>query len=151
MRTGLIRRHRSAFGAVEGIFEGERGDSDFGWGKILENLLRIVRTIIIAHSGMVTSDDKMCTAIITPHDGVQNRLARSAIAHMRRHHSQHRPSLGIVELEQYFVGFHPHRRRHVVALGLAYQRMKQETIASFKRRLLNILMRPMGWVTGLER
>ena len=63
---------------------------------------------------------------------------------------EHRAVVRIVLLQQHFVGLHPHRGRDVVALGLADQRMEQQAVANFERRLLDVFVRAMGRVASLK-
>src|ERR1700730_13962779 len=99
MRTGLERGHPGALAAVESILEVERGDADLAGRVALEDLLRVVGAVVGADAGVIAPDNEMGAAVVAPDDGMEDRLARATVAHVRRHHGEHRTILRIVEFE----------------------------------------------------
>src|SRR5229473_5246021 len=124
MRAGLVRSHRRASRTVESVLKSKRCDPDLGGRETLENLLSVVGAVVIADAGVVAPDDEMGASVVAPDYGVQHRLARPAVAHMCRHHREHRPPFRIIKVQHYLVGLHPHGGRNIVALGLANQWME---------------------------
>src|SRR5580704_730773 len=150
MRTGLERRHRTASLAVKCVLEHQRRDPQFLRFEALEDLLRVVAAVVIADTGVIAPHDEMRASVVAPCDRMQYRLARAAVAHVRREHADHRAILRVVRVEQHLVGLHPDRGGHVVTLGLSYQRMDHQTVADFERGLLYILVRAMSRIASLE-
>src|SRR5260370_27914758 len=70
---------------------------------------------------------------------------------MPREHAEHRANLRVVQLKQNFVGVHPDCGGQVVALGLSDQRMNHQAVAYFERRFLDVFVRAMSRIAGLER
>src|SRR5258708_27815242 len=99
MRAALVRRHPKALPAVESILEHQRRDTHFRRREALEELLRIVRSVVITYSGVIAPDDKVRAAVIAPDNRVQDRPPPPAVPHIRRHHRGHRASLPIVDIE----------------------------------------------------
>src|SRR5580693_8228617 len=150
MRTGLERRHRTASLAVKCVLEHQWRDSKLRRDEALEDFLCVVAAVVIADAGVIAPHDEMRASIVAPRDRMQYRLARAAVAHVRREHADHRAILRVVRVEQHLVGLHPDRGGHVVTLGLSDQRMDHQTVADFERGLLYILVRAMSRVASLE-
>ena len=58
--------------------------------------------------------------------------------------------LRVIPLQQRLVAAHSHIRGDVARLGLTHERVEQQAIDDLQRGLLNVLMRAMDGVTGLE-
>src|SRR5262249_27525552 len=62
--AGLGGGHAHAAAAVEGVLEHERLDADLVATVVVEDLLRVVGSVIVADAGVVTPDDEMRAAIV---------------------------------------------------------------------------------------
>src|SRR5215210_5637448 len=104
VRAGLGGPHPLALQAEEGVFEEEGGKPDLPFLELIEDVLGVVLAVerlalgILAWSGVVPAYDKVCAAVVLAADGVEDRLAGSAVAHSRGEDGQHRPVLGVVAL-----------------------------------------------------
>src|SRR4029077_14251351 len=58
--------------------------------------------------------------------------------------------LRVVLRDECLVRLEPHRRRHVVLLGLADERVNDQAVADFERELGEVLVRAMNRVARLE-
>ena len=56
----------------------------------------------------------------------------------------------VVLLHQRLVRLEPHRRRHIILLCLADQRMNDQAVAHFERELREVLVRAVNRVARLE-
>jgi hypothetical protein len=70
--------------------------------------------------------------------------------HLRGEDAEDDPVLGVVIVHQDLVAAHPHVGRDVAGLGLADQRVDEETIRDLERALGQILVGPVDRVAGLE-
>jgi hypothetical protein len=53
---------------------------------LVEDLLRVVGAVVVAHARVVAPDDEVRAAVVLPHDCVVDRLARAGVAHRGREH-----------------------------------------------------------------
>ena len=97
---------------------------------------------------MVAADDEMRDAVILAHESVEKRLARPGVAHGGREGGEQRAVLRIVALEQRLVGAEADRGGHVIALGLADERMDDDAVGELERELGQVLV---GAVDGIAR
>ena len=77
MRTGLRRRHPVTLATVESDINLQRLGEKRSGPQLIEDVVGIERTVIVANSGVVTPDDKMRAAEILPNKGVQQRDRKS--------------------------------------------------------------------------
>ncbi len=150
MRAGARGGQPLAPGAVESGLEPQRADPQLGPVEAVEDGLRVVGAVVAADPGVVAAHDQPGDAVVLAGQGVEQRLARSGVAHGRREGRQQRALLRVVALDQRLVGLEAHRGRHVVALGLAHQRMDHEPVADLEGQLGQVLVGAMDRVAGLE-
>src|SRR3990167_11502751 len=118
--------------------------------KFIKDIMRIKRPVITTYSCMISTYNKMCTAVIFPHQGVKDRLSRSGIPHSGRKNGQHSPILGIIFFQKNFITFNPHLCRDIVAFCFPYQRVQKYGIHYLQGTLLDIFVRAMHRITSLE-
>ncbi len=92
----------------------------------------------------------MRDAVVLADQRVEERLARSRVAHRRRERGEQRAVARVVPLEQRLVGPEAHLGGHVVALGLAHQRVDDDPVRELQRQLGQVLVGPVDRVARLE-
>src|SRR5882724_5079905 len=102
VRTSLVVGYTGAAPTVKEGGEKERYDAKVG--KVVEDLLRCVRSIVVSYPGMVTADNEMGAAEVLPHDGMENRFPRAGIAHLGVESGQHRAFAQVIMLHERLVG-----------------------------------------------
>ena len=132
------------------MFEHERRDAQLARLELLEDLLRVVGAVVLAHTGMVPADDEVGAPIVLPADGVPDRLPGPGVPHRRREHRDEGTIPRVVVLEQGLVTAHTDIGRNVVPLRGAHQRVQQQPVDDLKRALLDVLVSPVDRVAGLE-
>src|SRR5215213_6861380 len=156
MGAGLGGPHPLALQAEEGMFEEEWGQPDLPFLELIEDVLGIVVAVerpaagVLAWSGVVAANDKVCAAVVLAADGVEDRLAGSTVAHRRGEDGQHRPVFGVVASEDRLVGAHPDVGGDVRGAGLSDERVQEQPIHYLQGALLDVLVRAVHWVTGLK-
>jgi hypothetical protein len=108
------------------MIEEHRRDSQGFRIEFIENVVRIVRAVVVSNSCMITPDYEMGAAIVLPDDCVKYGLSRAGIAHRRGIDRQKSPRPGKVVFEHRLVTAHSNIRGNVVRFCLAHQRMKQK-------------------------
>ena len=132
------------------MLEEEHIDAQLARPKGLEDPVCVVGAVVAADPRVVAPDDEVRAAVVLAQDRVEHRLARPRVAHREREHRQQRAIGREVLLEQHLVAAHPHRRRHVVALGLAHERVEQEAVDRLEGGLDEVLVRAVHGVARLE-
>src|SRR5438270_1648449 len=99
---------------------------------------------------MITTNDEVRATIVLTHQGIENGVTRTGIAHSSRQHSQDSTICRIVVGKQHLVAAHTHISGNIVTLSIANQWMQVQAIDSLQRALLDILMSAMDRVTRLE-
>src|SRR6516162_8977952 len=84
MRAGLSGRHAVAFAAVEGDVDLQGPGMQCAGPELIENVLRIIRTIVVADASVVAAYDKVRTAEVLANKRMQQRLPRTRITHLDR-------------------------------------------------------------------
>src|SRR5919112_5003665 len=154
--AGLGGPHTLTLQAEEGMFEEEWGQPDLPFLELIEDVLGVVVTVerpaarVLAWSGMVTAYDKVCAAVVLAADRVEDSLPRSTVAHRRGEDGQQRPILRIVALQDRLVGAHPDVGGDVRGASLAHERVQEQPVDYLEGALLDILVRAVHGVTGLE-
>src|SRR5215204_5544079 len=140
----------------EGMFEEEWGQPDLPFLELIEDVLGVVVAVegpaagVLAWSGVVAAYDKVCAAVVLAADGVEDRFAGSTVAHRRGEDGQHRPVLGVVALQDRLVGAHPDVGGDIRGAGLSDERVQEQPVDYLQGALLDILVRAVHGVTGLE-
>ena len=80
----LRRRHALAPVAPEGVLEVQRRDAQLAGRELVEDLLRVVRAVVVADAGVVATDDEVRAAVVLAADRVQDRLASARRSASRR-------------------------------------------------------------------
>ena len=80
MRTGLGRRHSVALATVEGDVNLQWLGEKRSGPQLIEDVVGIERTVIVADAGMVAPDDQMRTAEVLTDKGMKQRFARTGIS-----------------------------------------------------------------------
>src|SRR5215211_6688155 len=156
VRAGFGGPHTLALQAEEGMFEEEWGQPDLPFLELIEDMLGVVLAVegpaagVLARSGVVAAHDKVCAAVVLAADRVEDRLAGSTVAHRRGEDGQHRPVLGVVALQDRLVGAHPDVGGDVRGAGLSDERVQEQPIDYLQGALLDVLVRAVHGVTGLE-
>ena len=136
--------------AEERVIEEQRRDAQLARRELAEDVVRVVRAVVVADTGVVAADDEVRAAVVLAHQRVEDRFARPGVAHRRRQHAQQHAILRVVVVEQDLVAAHAHVGRDVVVLGLADQRVQQQAVDDLERGLLEVLVRAVHRVARLE-
>jgi hypothetical protein len=148
--TGSSSTTPACRAAVERRIELERGDANLLGRELIEDALRGQRLVILADAGVIAADDERSDAVVLADHGVEDRFARAGVAHRGGEGREDGAVARVVLLHQRLVCLEPHRRRHIVLLGFADQRMNDEAVAHFERELREVLVRAVNRVAGLE-
>src|SRR5512135_3357351 len=89
VRTRLRRNDLTALFAVKSVLKEQRRNADLFRLKVIEYLLGVVGTVILAHARMVAPDDHVRAAIVLAAQRMENRLARTRIVHRRREDAEY--------------------------------------------------------------
>ena len=82
--TGLRRRHSVTLPAVKSDVDLQRFSVKRAVPQLVEDVMRIEGTVVIADAGVVAPDDQVRAAKILANEGMKQRLARTRIAHLDR-------------------------------------------------------------------
>src|SRR5262245_47169684 len=84
MGTGLGRLPSVALAAIKGDVDLQRSRVKRTVPQLVEDVMRIEGTVVIADAGVVAPDDQMRAAEILANEGMKQRFARARIAHFDR-------------------------------------------------------------------
>src|SRR5512145_1419599 len=84
VRAGASRRHAVAAVAPERDVHLERLRLERARWNLVEHAVRIERPVVLADAGMVAPHDQMRAAVVLAEKRVQQRLARTGVAHVER-------------------------------------------------------------------
>src|SRR5919201_382365 len=84
VRAGLARRHALALVAPEGVLEEERLDAELVDVEFVEDLLRVVGAVVVAHARVVAPDDEVGAAVVAAGDRGGGGLPWPRVVHLRR-------------------------------------------------------------------
>src|SRR3712207_3654275 len=85
--AGLGGSHALAGEAEEGVLEEEGGKTDLAFLELVEDGLSVVVAVegfaagVLSGARVVAADDEVGAAVVLAADGVEDRLARAAVAH----------------------------------------------------------------------
>ena len=148
--AGLRRRHPVAFPAIERDVDLQRLGQKRAWPQLIENVLRVEGTVVAADAGMVATDDKMRAAEILANEGMQQRLARTGIAHLdgiARLNHRSRPEIIV---DHRLDRARSHLGRDVAFLQLAEHLMDEDAVHDLHRDFHQILVTAVHRISGLE-
>src|SRR5262249_17328982 len=80
--TGLRRRHSITLAAVKSDVDLQRLGKKCAVPQLIEDVMRVEGTVVVADAGMVAPDDKVRAAEVLSNEGMQQGLARTGIAHL---------------------------------------------------------------------
>src|SRR5882724_11165604 len=126
MRTCLVVGHTGAAPTVKEGGEKERYDAEVG--KVVEDLLRGVRSIVVSYPGMVPADNEMGAAEVLPHDGVEDCFPRAGITHLSVERGQHGALAQIIMLHECVVGAENHLVLEIASLLAADDGINENTV-----------------------
>ena len=132
------------------MLEEQRRDPEVGRVELVEDSLRVVGAVVVSDTRMVAPDDEVRAAVVLARHRVEDRLARPGVPHRRRKDAEHDAIFRIVVVDEHLIALHARRRRDVVALGLADERVQQQAVADLERRLLDVFVRAMNRIPRLE-
>ena len=118
--------------------------------ELVEDELRVVGAVVVAHARVVAADDEVRAAVVLAADRVPDRLARPRVAHRRRERGEEDAILGVVAVEQRPVALDANVDRHVVGLRVADERVDEQPVDRLERDLRQVLVRAVDRVAGLE-
>src|SRR4029078_5666047 len=84
VRTGLCGRHSVTLATVESDINLQRLGKKRARPQLIEDVVGVERTVIVANAGVVAPDDKMRTTEVLPNKGMKQRLAPTCVAHLNR-------------------------------------------------------------------
>src|SRR6516165_1590886 len=82
VRTGLRRRHSVTLAAIKSDVDLQRLGNKCALPQLIEDVVRVEGTVVVADTGMVSPVNKMRAAEVLSNEGMQQRLARACIAHL---------------------------------------------------------------------
>ncbi len=150
VRARLCRRHVTACLTEKRMLELERRNSQFVEREAVHHQLRIVGAVVVPHSGVVAADDEVRAAVVLPTDRMPDCFARTGVTHRGREHAQHRAISGVVLVQNLLVRAHANVGRDIVVLRCAYQWVEQQAVNAFHGNFLQVLVRTVYRVAGLE-
>ena len=132
------------------MLEEHRLDVELVRLQVVEDELRVVRPVVVAHAGVVAADDEVRAAVVLTADRMPDRLARPGVAHRRREGGQKHAVLGVVAAEQRPVALDAHIGGDVVRLRVADEWMDEQAVDSLQRDFGQVLVRAVDRVARLE-
>ena len=150
VRACLRRRHLAAGPAPEGVLEEHGLDAQLVGLELVEDQLRVIRPVVVAHARVVASDDEVRAAVVLAADRMPDCLARARVTHRGRKGREDDAPGRVVALEQHAVALDTRRGRGVVGLRLADERMDEQAVDRLERALRQVLVRAVDRVSGLE-
>src|SRR5258708_9846726 len=84
MRARFARSHRATRSTIERVIEEQWRYAEFFRLKLVEDVMSIIRTVVVADSRMVAPNNEMRAPIIFTDQRVEDRFAWSGIAHRGR-------------------------------------------------------------------
>src|SRR5258708_13074825 len=99
---------------------------------------------------MIAGHKESRTTIVLAHQSVEDGFTWPCIAHSSRENAQDDSVRRVVVLQQDFVAAHAYIRGNIVALGIAYQGMQVQAIYGLKGTFLDIFVRAMHGIPGLQ-
>ena len=133
------------------MLELQRRDPDLLRIELFEDLLRLVRAVVVPDARVIASDDEVSAAVVAPHDRVENGLARPRVAHRCRKHGEQYAIRGVVALQQDLVAADADVGRNVVGLRLAHDRVNQQPVGHLERALGQVFVGAVDRVSRLKR
>ena len=116
----------------------------------MEDILRIKRSVVVAHTGVVASDDEMAAAVVLTEDGMEQSFTGTGVTHFH----------GITALNDRVFNkiiFHEDINAadtdfggDIAGLEFAEQLMDVEPVADFEGDLRQVFMRPVHGVAQLQ-
>ena len=151
VRAGACRGHAAALVAPEGPVDLERLGLERILRDFVEDMVRVERAIVAADAGVVAADDQVRAAVVLAEQRVQQRLARTGIAHVERIAGLDHGVLDEIFFDQHADGFGTYIGGDVAGLEFAEERMDEYAVAGFDRDLGEVLVRAVHRVARLER
>src|SRR5258706_2641264 len=84
MRARFARSHRATRSTIERVIEEQWCYADFFRLKLVEDVMCIIRTVVVTDSRMVAPNNEMRAPIIFTHQRVEDGFAWSGISHRGR-------------------------------------------------------------------
>src|SRR4030095_14127109 len=81
MRTRLARSHRRAGAAIESVIEKQWRNTQLLRFEFVENVMRIIRAVVVPHSRMIAAHNEMRAAVVLANQRMKDRFARTGVAH----------------------------------------------------------------------
>ena len=152
---GVVRARAGRSQAPAGLAEErgvelDRGHAELVRGEAVEHGVRVERPVELAHAGVIASDEQMRDAVVLARQRVEERFARSRVAHGGGEGGEHRAVGRVVRFDQGLVGAEAHRGGDVVVFGLADEGMDDEAVRELQCELGQVLMGAVDGVPGLE-
>jgi hypothetical protein len=140
--------HPVAALAVERVGEEHRLDADAG--QVREQPLGLEVVVVFVDAGVVPPHDEVRAAVVLAHDGVENGLPRTGVQHPRGERRRHHRPGGVVVFDEGVVPLEDGSVGVVAGLLPAQLGVDEQAVRALECGLLDVLVAPMGGVTGLE-
>src|SRR3989442_3629571 len=147
----FVRSHCAARTAIECVIEEQRYHSNFFRFELIEDVMCIIATVVVADTGVIAPNDKMRTTIVFSNQRMKDCFARAGIAHRRGQDRKNRACRRIVAGENHFVRLKAHVRGQIIGFGFANQRVQEQSIRDLERAFLYVLVGAMNGVACLKR
>ena len=150
VRAGPIGCGAAAIVAIEGEVHLQRHGLEASRVHGVEDVVRIERPVVVADPGVIAANDQVGTAEILPKQSVQQRFARTCVAHFDRTTSLNDGARHEIILDQRIDCPGPDVGRNVARLELAENLMDEQPVTDLDGDLGQILVAAMHGVAGLE-
>src|SRR5207253_2474913 len=140
----------AAAAAEERLGEEERRDPEISGAKRPQEVVGGVGRVMGADAGRVPPDDEVAAPVVLPDERVEDRLARSGVAHGARERGEEDAVRREVVLDERLVAAEAHVGRQVVLLRLADERVDEQALDQLERAFLDVLVRAVDGVPRLE-
>ncbi len=132
------------------MLEEHRLDVQLVGRELVEDVLSVVASVVVANAGVVPADDEVRAAVVLAADRVPDRLPRPGVAHRRREGREEHTCVRVVAVEQGAVAVDSHADRYVVRLRLADERMDEEPVHGLECDFCEVLVRTMDRIPSLK-
>src|SRR5437016_3040054 len=103
MRTRFAGSHRRTSAAIESVVEKQWRNTQLFRFKFIEDVMRVVSSVVVAHARMIATYDEMRAAVVLANQRMKHRFARAGVAHCGRHDRKDRARCRVVSGEYGFI------------------------------------------------
>ena len=150
MRTGLCGRHSVTLATVESDINLQRLGEKRSRPQLIEDVVGIEWTVIVANAGVVAPDDKMRTAEVLTNKGMKQCLARTGVAHLNRIARLNDGAASEIIVDHRLNCSGTDIGRNIAGFQFPKDLMDKDAVGHFHRDFHQVLVTAMHGVSGLE-